>query len=57
MIERYLDELDVRRTIAFPDEKEQQGDVMVSKKTMGMKHVTVVWHLDERGNYIVRTII
>ncbi len=57
MAERYLDEWDVMRTIAFPDESSTEGDATVSRKTLGMKHVTVVWHRDERGNHVVRTII
>lgn len=58
MMERYLDEWDVMRTIAFPDEvQEGEHGTMVSKKALGMKHITVVWHLDARGNHIVHTII
>lgn len=57
MIKRYLDELDIMRTIAFPDESYQDGDATVSRKTMGMKHIKVVWHRDEGGNFVVHTII
>lgn len=57
MIARYLEEWDVMRTIAFPDETREEGDVTVSRKRLGMKQVIVVWHYDERGNYVVRTII
>ena len=57
MVQRYLDEWDVMRTIAFPDETSIDGLTTVSRKTLGMKHITVVWHQDERGNYVVHTVI
>lgn len=58
MVERYVEELDVMRTIAFPDEVEQREDgVVISRKRLGTKLVAVVWHQDSRGNYVVRTII
>ena len=58
LVERYLSEHDVMLTIAFPDSlEEQKRGIMVSRKTLGLKHVTVVWHRDERGNHVVHTVI